>query len=322
MTQNNTTNQIHQLIILGSGPAGYSCAIYSQRAGIKSVMISGMEIGGQLMQTTHVENYPGYESILGSQLMENMKVHAQNLGTNFIVDEITSITKQGNHYVLQGMGDVYKAYAVVIATGSSARWLKCKGEDTFKGFGVSSCATCDGFFYKNQKVAVIGGGNSAIEEALYLSKIASEVILIHRRDSLRGEKIMQDRLFATPNIKVMWNMAVEEMIGTSNPNNLTHLLLKNLHTNKQEKLEINGAFVAIGHTPNTKFLGDLVDLDEDGYICIDSKSTMVLKNNQIVEGLFSAGDVCDKKYKQAITSAGSGCKASIDAQHYLNNIRV
>lgn len=316
-----TENQIHPLIILGSGPAGYSCAIYSQRAGINTLLISGMEIGGQLMQTTHVENYPGYESILGWQLMENMKAHSQNLGATIITDEITSITKQDNYYILKGWSTEYRAYAVVIATGSSARWLGCIGESTFKGFGVSSCATCDGFFYKDKRVAVIGGGNSAIEEALYLSKIAKEVFLIHRRDTLRGEQIMQKRLFATPNIKVMWNMAVEEMAGELEPKNLTHLILKNLQTQTEEKLEINGAFVAIGHTPNTKFLGDLVDLDEDGYICIDNKSTQVLKNNQPIAGLFSAGDVCDKKYKQAITSAGAGCKASIDAQHYLDSFK-
>ncbi len=316
-------SKVHNLIILGSGPAGYSAAIYAQRAGINPLLISGFEVGGQLMQTTHVENYPGFDNILGPKLMENMKNQVDNLK---VITKLDYITKSNLHtypYELVGQNETYLTKSLIIATGSSARWLGCVGEDTFKGFGVSACATCDGFFFKNQSVAVIGGGNSAIEEALYLSGIAKVVYVIHRRDKLRGEKIMQERLFTKPNIKIIFNTIVEEMQGEISPQkNLKNLILKNVIDGSTTQLAIDGAFVAIGHNPNTSFLQNQIDLDSDGYIMLNSTSTNVMQNGKILAGVFSCGDVSDKIYKQAITSAGSGCKSALDANHYLSTLTI
>jgi len=316
-------SKIHNLIILGSGPAGYSASIYAQRAGLNPVLISGLEIGGQLMQTTGVENYPGFETILGPQLMENMKSQVDKLGVITKTDYITKSDLSKYPYELKGQDETYLTKSLIIATGSSARWLGCVGEDTFRGFGVSSCATCDGFFFKNQAVAVIGGGNSALEEALYLSNIAKVVYLIHRKDTFRGEKIMQERVFATPNIKIIFNTIVEEMQGELSPQKtLKQLSLKNINTNETSILEVDGAFVAIGHTPNTGFLQKQLDLDSDGYIILNNNSTNVMQNGKILAGVFSAGDVSDKVYRQAITSAGSGCKSALDANHYLSTLKI
>jgi thioredoxin reductase (NADPH) len=309
--------EVRNIIVIGSGPAGYTAALYAQRSGLNPLLITGMEIGGQLMQTTGVENFPGFVSIQGHELMSNMESQIKHLGTEIIIDHITSVEKTNNVFKIQGESTSYLAKTVVVATGSSAKWLGVKGEDTFKGFGVSSCATCDGFFFKNQVVAVIGGGNTAIEEAIYLAAIASKVYLIHRRDTLRGEHIMQTKLFNTKNIVPIWDTVIEEIQGDTENKAVNQLSLKNLKTNNISSLAVDGVFVAIGHTPNTTFLQNKVDVDESGYIITKDNGCAVLYKGNVIGGLFAAGDVKDSVYRQAITSAGSGCMAAIDAQHYI-----
>lgn len=302
-----------KVLIIGSGPAGYTAAIYAARANLSPILVEGVQPGGQLTITTDVENFPGFPEIQGPELMAHMREQAEKVGTNIISDHIKSVDFSKRPFTAVGeSGDSYSADAVILCTGASARWLGIESEQKFSGFGVSACATCDGFFYRNKKVAVIGGGNSAVEEALYLANIASEVVLIHRRDSLRAEKILQDRLFNNPKISVIWDSGVEEFIGTENPNNLTGIKLKNLKTNAVSELEVNGAFVAIGHVPNTEMFKGQLDMDSDNYLITAPNST---KTN--IAGVFAAGDVQDKIYRQAITAAGTGCMAALEAEKFV-----
>lgn len=304
------------VLIIGSGAAGCSAAIYAARAGLKPIMVHGMQPGGQLTITTEVENYPGFEhAVQGPWLMQQMEAQAAHVGTQIIHDYITAVDLTKRPFVATGdSGDTYVGDTLIIATGASARWLGLDSEKKFQNFGVSACATCDGFFFKNRDVAVIGGGNSAVEEALYLSKICKSVTLIHRRDSLRAEKIGQERLFATPNIKVIWDTVVEEFLGSDEPTSLTGLKLKNIKSGETSVLTVDGAFVAIGHDPNTKLFGNALTMDEDRYLITQPDST---KTN--IEGVFAAGDVQDKIFRQAVTAAGTGCMAALEAQKFLEH---
>ncbi len=303
-----------KILIIGSGAAGCTAAIYAARAGMHPILVHGMQPGGQLTITTDVENFPGFENaVTGPFLMEQMEKQAAHVGTHIIHDTIMSVDFSKRPFKCVGdSGDEYVSDAVVIATGASARWLGLESEKKFSGFGVSACATCDGFFYKGKEVVVIGGGNSAVEEALYLANIASKVTLIHRRDSLRAEKIGQERLFAHPKISVIWDSAVEEFLGTSDPDSLTAVKLKNLKTGAVSELKTDGAFVAIGHSPNTELFKGIVTLDSDNYIITTPGST---KTN--IPGIFAAGDVQDKIFRQAVTAAGTGCMAALEAEKFL-----
>lgn len=304
-----------KILIIGSGAAGCTAAIYAARAGLNPLMVHGLQPGGQLTITTDVENYPGFEhAIQGPWLMEQMEKQAAHVGTNIIHDIIMSVDFSKKPFTAIGeSGDSYESDTIVIATGASARWLGIPSEQKFSGFGVSACATCDGFFYKGKEVVVIGGGNSAVEEALYLANIASKVTLIHRRDSLRAEKIGQERLFAHPKISVIWDSAVEEFIGTEEPNSLTAVRLKNLKTGAVTDVKTDGAFVAIGHSPNTELFKGTITLDKDNYIVTEKGST---KTN--IAGVFAAGDVQDKIFRQAVTAAGTGCMAALEAERFLS----
>lgn len=308
------TDHKTKILIIGSGSAGCTAAIYAARAGLNPIMVHGLQPGGQLTITTDVENFPGFEhAVKGPWLMEQMEKQAAHVGTNIIHDTIKSVDFSKRPFAAVGeSGDNYVADTVVIATGASARWLGIPSEQKFSGFGVSACATCDGFFYKNKEVVVIGGGNSAVEEALYLANIASKVTLIHRRDSLRAEKIGQERLFAHPKISVIWDSAVDEFLGTEEPTSLTALRLKNLKTGATSELKTDGAFVAIGHSPNTELFKGVITLDNDNYIVTEKGST---KTN--VAGVFAAGDVQDKIFRQAVTAAGTGCMAALEAEKFL-----
>lgn len=303
-----------KLLIIGSGAAGCTAAIYAARAMVQPILVRGMQPGGQLTITTDVENFPGFEhAVQGPWLMEQMEKQAAHVGTTILDDTIASVDLSKRPFVCVGeSGDTYVAEALVIATGAVAKWLGTESEKKFSGFGISACATCDGFFYKNKEVAVIGGGNSAVEEALYLANIASKVTLIHRRDSLRAEKIGQERLFAHPKISVVWNSAVDEFCGTENPNSLTHLRLKNVVDGTVSELKVDGAFIAIGHKPNTELFAGQVKCDAEGYIITTPGSTKTS-----IEGVFAAGDVQDKNFRQAVTAAGTGCMAALEAERYL-----
>ncbi len=303
-----------KVLILGSGAAGCTAAIYAARASLNPIMVHGMQPGGQLTITTDVENFPGFEhAVQGPWLMEQMEKQAAHVGTQIFHDTIKSVDLSKRPFTAEGeSGDTYTADALVIATGASARWLGIPSEQKFSGFGVSACATCDGFFYKGKEVVVIGGGNSAVEEALYLTNIASKVTLIHRRDSLKAEKIGQERLFKNPKAAVIWDSVVEEFVGTENPNSLTAVKLKNVKTGAISKFKTDGAFVAIGHTPNTELFKGTITLDSDGYIVTTPGST---KTN--IEGVFAAGDVQDKIFRQAVTAAGTGCMAALEAERFL-----
>ncbi len=303
------------VVIIGSGPAGYSAGIYSARANLNTLMISGWEEGGQLMLTTEVENYPGFEhAIQGADLMEAMKKQAQNVGVKMMQAMVTSVDFSSHPFKLQtDSGEEILTKSIIISTGAQAKWLGIESEKFFQGYGVSGCATCDGFFFKNKKVAVVGGGNTAVEEALYLTNHASEVLLIHRKDKFRAEKILQDRLFANPKVKVIWNAEVKEIFGTSDPKSVTGVVLST--PNGEEKLELDGIFIAIGHKPSTDiFKNSGIELDGDGYIITKAGTT---RTN--IEGVFAAGDVQDKIYRQAVTAAGTGCMAALDAQKFLES---
>lgn len=305
------------VLIIGSGAAGCTAAIYAARANLKPILVRGMQPGGQLTITTEVENYPGFaEAIQGPWLMEQMEAQAAHVGTQMMHDTIVSVDLSTRPFVAVGdSGDRYVAETLVIATGASARWLGLESEAKYQNFGVSACATCDGFFFKKKDVVVLGGGNSAVEEALFLSKICNSVTLIHRRDSLRAEKIAQDRLFATENVKVIWDSVVEEFVGTENPNNLTGVRIKNVKTGEETVVKADGAFVAIGHNPNTSLFEGQIALDSDRYITVKPGTTQTS-----VAGVFAAGDVQDKVYRQAITAAGTGCMAALEAQKFLEHI--
>ena len=303
-----------KVLIIGSGAAGCSAAIYAARAGLKPIMVRGMQPGGQLTITTEVENYPGFaEAIQGPWLMEQMEAQAKHVGTEIIDDMIISCDLSKRPFVCKGdSGEEYVGETLIIATGASAKWLGLESEYKFQNFGVSACATCDGFFFRNKKVVVLGGGNSAVEEALYLANIASSVTLIHRRDTLRAEKIGQERLFKKENVKVIWDSTVEEFVGTENPNSLTGVRIKNVKTGAEQVVECDGAFVAIGHKPNTDLFKGQLELHENDYIKTTPGTT-----NTSVAGVFAAGDVQDFTYRQAVTAAGTGCMAALDAEKFL-----
>ena len=303
-----------EVLIIGSGPAGYTAAIYAARANLKPHLVSGLEPGGQLTITTDVENYPGYgDTIQGPWLMEEMKKQSLNVGTIIHNDLVTEVDFNSYPFISKtDSGLIFESKTVIISTGAQARWLEIKSEEKFKGYGISACATCDGFFFKDQEVAVIGGGNSAVEEALYLTNFASKVTLIHRRDELRAEKILQDRLFKNPKINVIWNKTVEEFIGNDKKPSLESLVLKDTKDNSESKLSVNGAFVAIGHDPSTSLFINKVKMDEDNYIITKPDST-----ETSIEGIYAAGDVKDKIYRQAVTAAGMGCMAALEAEKFI-----
>ena len=309
-----------RLLILGAGPAGYSAAVYAARANLKPVLITGAEPGGQMMTTTDVDNWPGdTEGLLGPVLMERMLQHAQRFKTEIIYDYIDRSDLSKKPFQLFGDNVTYTTDALIIATGSTARYLGLKSEEKYKGKGVSACATCDGFFYKDQDVAVIGGGNVAVEEALYLSNIAKSVTLIHRRDALRAEKMLQTRLFdktESGNISIMWDHVLEEVMG--NDSGVTQIRLRStIDENKKQVLNISGVFIAIGHDPNTNIFKNQLSLDDSNYIICD-KQHPKFSTQTYIEGVFAAGDVSDPVYRQAVTSAGSGCMAALDAEKYLD----
>jgi len=309
-----------RLIILGSGPAGYSAAVYAARANLKPTLIAGLQLGGQLTTTTEVDNWPGDpEGLTGPALMDRMQAHAERFGTELVYDHINEVDLNVRPFVLKGDMDEYTCDALIIATGATAQYLGLESEQKFMGQGVSACATCDGFFYKNQKVMVVGGGNTAVEEALYLSNIASHVTLVHRRDTLRSEKILQDHLFAKEKegkISIIWNHEVEEVFGDNT--GVTGVRLKSTKDESKQDVQVQGLFVAIGHKPNTGMFEGQLNL-RDGYIQIQS-GTSGNATATSVAGVFAAGDVADSIYRQAITSAGSGCMAALDAEKYLDNL--
>ena len=308
------------LLILGSGPAGYSAAVYAARANMKPVIITGMEMGGQLTTTTDVDNWPGDDQgVQGPALMVRMQKHAERFGTEIIFDHINETDLKNKPFTLKGDSAVYTCDALIICTGASAMYLGLESEEAFKGKGVSACATCDGFFYKDQKVAVIGGGNTAVEEALYLSNIASEVILVHRRDSLRSEKILQDHLFEKEkngNITIAWDNNLEEVLGDDT--GVTGIRIRNVKDDKTQDIDLTGVFIAIGHKPNTAIFDGQLDINK-GYISVKS-GTQGNATATSVEGVFAAGDVMDNVYRQAVTSAGTGCMAALDAEKYMDSL--
>lgn len=313
----NSTNH-HRLIILGSGPAGYTAAVYAARANLKPVLISGMQPGGQLTTTTEVDNWPGdVEGLQGPVLMERMQQHAERFETKIIFDHITAADLNQRPFILKGDSETYTCDALIIATGASARYLGLPSEKAYQGRGVSACATCDGFFYRNKTVCVIGGGNTAVEEALYLANIAASVILIHRRDSLKAEKILQDKLFAKAsngNIKLMWHFALEEVLGDDRK--VTGARIRNVLNNEEHILTLDGVFIAIGHDPNTSLFKEQLAM-KDGYLTIRS-GLEGMATATTIPGVFACGDVADQVYRQAITSAGFGCMAALDAEKYLD----
>lgn len=308
-----------RLIILGSGPAGYSAAVYAARANLKPTLIAGMQLGGQLTTTTEVDNWPGDpEGLTGPALMERMQAHAERFGTELVYDHINEVDLNVRPFVLKGDMEEYTCDALILATGATAQYLGLESESAYMGQGVSACATCDGFFYKNQKVMVVGGGNTAVEEALYLSNIASHVTLVHRRDKVRAEKILQDHLFAKEKegkISIIWNHQVDEVLGDAQ-SGVTHVRVKSTLDDSTQDVDVTGVFIAIGHKPNTAMFEGQLEL-RDGYIQVQS-GTRGNATATSVEGVFAAGDVADNIYRQAITSAGSGCMAALDAEKYLD----
>jgi thioredoxin reductase (NADPH) len=310
-----STTHRTRLLIIGAGPAGYTAAIYAARAGLKPLVVAGLQPGGQLTITTDVENYPGFaETIQGPWLMEQMQKQAEHVGTQIVGDIITSIDLSRRPFRASGdSGDAYEAEAVVIATGAQARWLGIPGEKELSGFGVSACATCDGFFFRGKEVAVIGGGNTAVEEALYLANLAKHVTVIHRRDSFRAERILQQRLAATPNIAVRWDTVAEEVLATEGKLRAARgLALRNVRTGERSELALDGVFIAIGHDPATALFKGQLQMDAEGYILTTPGSTRTS-----VEGVFAAGDVQDRIYRQAVTAAGTGCMAALEAEKFL-----
>ncbi|WP_293858926.1 thioredoxin-disulfide reductase [uncultured Alsobacter sp.] len=303
-----------KLIILGSGPAGYTAAIYAARAMLNPVLISGFQPGGQLMITTDVENYPGFADVIqGPWLMEQMQKQAEHVGTTMISDHIAQADLQSRPFRLTGdSGTVYTCDALIIATGAQAKWLGLPSEEAFKGFGVSACATCDGFFFRNKEVVVVGGGNTAVEEALYLANLASKVTVVHRRDSFRAERILQERLFAHPKVEVVWDSAIDEICGAQSPPGVTHVRLKNVKTGALRDVKTDGVFIAIGHKPATELFVGQVATRPSGYI-----ETTPGHTTTNIPGVFAAGDVTDETYRQAVTAAGLGCMAALEAERWL-----
>ena len=305
-----------KVLIIGSGPAGYTAAVYAARAMLKPIMVSGMEPGGQLTTTTDVENYPGFAQVIqGPWLMEQMRDQAKAVGTEMIEDHISSVNLKSKPFEAIGDGgQKYTADSIIISTGAQARWLNIESEQKFRGFGVSACATCDGFFFKDKTVAVVGGGNAAVEEAMFLTKFASKVKLIHRRDELRAEKLLQKKLMENKKIEIVWDSVVEEVIGDDEPKNVKALKIKNVKSNETTELKIDGLFIAIGHDPATSLFKDQLDMDNEGYLLTKSDST---ETN--IPGVYAAGDVKDKTYRQAVTAAGMGCMAALEAEKFLSH---
>jgi thioredoxin reductase (NADPH) len=303
-----------KLVIVGSGPAGYTAAVYAARAMLEPILIQGIQPGGQLTITTDVENYPGFaEVIQGPWLMEQMQKQAEHVGTRIVTDHVTDLDLTQRPFRLTcDSGDVYIADTVVLATGAQARWLDLPSEQKFKGYGVSACATCDGFFYKNKEVFVIGGGNTAVEEALFLTNFASKVTVVHRRDSFRAEKILQDRLFKNPKISVIWDSVLDDVAGSDDPLKVRGVVLRNVNTGETRQMAADGVFIAIGHSPATELVTGKVKMKPNGYVWTGPYSTATS-----VPGLFAAGDVTDDVYRQAVTAAGLGCMAALEAERFL-----
>jgi len=313
---NNKSTKHTKVLILGSGPAGYTAAIYAARAMLKPILVHGAQPGGQLTATTDVENYPGYSKIIqGPWLMKEMKDQAEAVGTQMIQDHVNKVDLSKKPFVAVGdSGQVYTADAIIISTGAQARWLNLKSEQNFRGFGVSACATCDGFFFKDKEVAVVGGGNAAVEEAMFLTKFASKVKLIHRRNELRAEKMLQQKLKANKKIEIIWDSVVDEVLGTNEPKSVNGIKIKNTKDNKIKELKVDGLFVAIGHDPATSLFKDQLKMDKEGYLITKPDST---KTN--IPGVFAAGDVKDKIFRQAVTAAGMGCMSALEAEKYLSH---
>ena len=305
-----------KVLILGSGPAGYTAAIYAARAMLRPILVFGSEPGGQLTTTTDVENFPGYSKVIqGPWLMEEMKGQAKAVGTEMIQDHISKVDLSKKPFTATGdSGQVYTADSFIISTGAQARWLNLKSEQEFRGFGVSACATCDGFFFKEKEVAVVGGGNAAVEEAMFLTKFASKVKLIHRRNELRAEKMLQAKLKVNKKIEIIWDSVVEDVIGEKNPKSVKAIKIKNVKTNKTSELKVDGLFIAIGHDPATSLFKGQLNMDKEGYIVTKPDSTVTN-----VPGVFAAGDVKDKIFRQAVTAAGMGCMAALEAEKHLSS---
>lgn len=310
------TTKKTKVLIIGSGPAGYTAAIYAARANLKPIQALGLQPGGQLTITTDVENYPGFADVIqGPWLMEQMRQQAEHVGTEMIMDVIEKVDFSNHPFKCwTDGGDLIEAETVIISTGAQARWLGLESEEKFRGYGVSGCATCDGFFYKGKKVMVVGGGNTAVEEAIYLTNFAEEVILVHRRDKLRAEKIAQERLFSNPKVRVIWNSVIDEIMGTEAPKSVNQVRLLNIETNKTENVNVDGVFIAIGHTPMSDIFKGQIDLDEEGYILVKNGAT-----GTSVKGIFTAGDVQDKVFRQAVTAAGQGCMAALEVERFLHS---
>ena len=305
---------VHNVIIIGSGPAGYTAASYAGRAGLNPVLFAGPEPGGQLMITTDVENYPGFpEGVMGPEMMDLFRAQAARFGAEIHNQTVTSVDFSQQPYKVTADGVVHEAHTIIISTGASAKWLGLESEVTFGGFGVSACATCDGFFFRKKVVAVVGGGDTAMEEANYLTRHADKVILIHRRDSFRASKIMQQRVLDNPKIEVLWNTAVDEIVGETDPvKRVTKLKLSDTVTEEARELPVDGIFIAIGHQPNSQLFNDILPMDDLGYLVVEPNSTRTK-----IPGVFACGDVTDRIYRQAVTAAGTGCMAAIDAERYL-----
>ena len=303
-----------KLLIIGSGPAGYTAAIYASRALLDPILIQGIQPGGQLTITTEVENWPGEKEIQGPDLMTNLEDHAKAAGTNIINNTIIKLDlKKYPFLAISDNGNEYEAESIILATGAQAKWLGLKSEDKYKGFGVSACATCDGFFFRNEIIAVIGGGNTAVEEALFLTKFAKKVILIHRRDTLRAEKILQERLFNNPKVEVIWNSVLKEIIGIDNPLCVDAIKIENQKNNKEIEIACKGVFIAIGHAPSNELILNQLETHNGGYVVTKPNST-----ETSIPGVFAAGDITDFKYRQAVTAAGMGCMAALEAEKFLS----
>ena len=314
MSQNPTKHT--KVLIIGSGPAGYTAAVYAARAMLKPILVYGIEPGGQMSTTTDVENYPGFADVIqGPWLMEQMRDQAKAVGTELIEDHVSSLNLKSSPFEAVGdSGQKYTADTIIISTGAQARWLNLKSEQEFRGFGVSACATCDGFFFKDKEVAVVGGGNAAVEEAMFLTKFATKVKLIHRRDQLRAEKLLQKKLMDNKKIEIIWDTVVEDVLGDKEPKNVKGLKIKNIKTNKVSEIKIDGLFIAIGHDPATSLVKGQLDMDKEGYVITKPDSTITN-----IPGVFAAGDVKDKIFRQAVTAAGLGCMAALEVEKFLSH---
>ena len=314
MSQNPTKHT--KVLIIGSGPAGYTAAVYAARAMLKPILVYGIEPGGQMSTTTDVENYPGFADVIqGPWLMEQMRDQAKAVGTELIEDNVSSLNLKSSPFEAVGdSGQKYTADTIIISTGAQARWLNLKSEQEFRGFGVSACATCDGFFFKDKEVAVVGGGNAAVEEAMFLTKFATKVKLIHRRDQLRAEKLLQKKLMDNKKIEIIWDTVVEDVLGDKEPKNVKGLKIKNVKTNKVSEIKIDGLFIAIGHDPAISLVKGQLDMDKEGYVITKPDSTITN-----IPGVFAAGDVKDKIFRQAVTAAGLGCMAALEVEKFLSH---